>query len=105
MPGSDGSGDLLAQISFPDIPSTTYAQVFDDFKTNIESGPLGDLLSYSAPGDGGGGCPPLSIDLVIFRTTITTDAHCQIWDNIKSILYAVMTWVWAAVAVFILLSA
>ena len=102
--GGDGSGDLLKGVVLPAVPTKTWADVINKFKADLNGGPLGDLFNYSPPSDGGGSCPEISIALSFLNTTVSTDAHCQIWNKISPVLSDVMTWAWAAVGVLILLS-
>lgn len=48
-------------------------------------------------------CPKPS--MVLFSKTITLDEHCNVLESVRAILFAVMAFVWAAVAVFIVLDA
>jgi hypothetical protein len=63
---------------------------------------LPSLRSFNATGQTGT-CPKPTFDLV--GKTIHMEAHCSVIDSIKPMLQAAMTFAWAAIALFIILSA
>lgn len=74
----DGSG-LLA-----DAPS--WAEVWAAWETGVEGSPLGAALTeldFSIPV---GSCPVFSGTIPWLNTTLTFDAHCDLWDSISGII-------------------
>jgi hypothetical protein len=94
----------LADVKFPTIDEKTYTDVFSSFNSKLLQGPLNSLINYSPPSDPSGTCPSLNIELTYLNGSVSTDTHCQLWSSISPLLFNVMTWVWAAVGVLIILS-
>lgn len=63
---------------------------------------LPNLRNFSATSHAGA-CPKPSFSVV--GTSITMDAHCTLIDNNKAVMQAAMAFAWAAIALFIILSA
>ena len=63
---------------------------------------LPKLRNFNAAGQTGQ-CPKPTFDVI--GKTIHMEAHCTVIDSIKPVLQAAMTFAWAAIALFIILSA
>jgi hypothetical protein len=63
---------------------------------------LPNLRHFSASSHSGA-CPRPTVSLV--GTSITMEAHCTLIDNNKAVMQAAMSFAWAAIALFIILSA
>lgn len=112
------AGDLCIGIDckFPDYEGLggkrEISVVLDEFKANyIECGTscgVGVAMNAAntlgaAAGGGGGSCPQLSFNTYLFN--VSTDIHCDLWNNISPIIAGVFTAIWALLAVRIVLSA
>jgi hypothetical protein len=81
----------------------TLEDAYSDFKSELGNGPLGPVINYQANDDPGGDCPTFTIPESKYWTAQTVDSHCQVYNHAAPIIYAVMTWAWAFIALFLIL--
>lgn len=86
--------------------ATSFADATNAFMAGVESAPLIAAASGLGASLPAGECPAPSATLdYIGGLELTLDAHCGLWDEIASVLAAVMLAVWVFVGARILLSA
>lgn len=97
-----GSGDFGGP-ELEEVP--TIGESLSAYKTRVENSPLISAIrgaALSVPS--GGSCPDFSVPWFDGQT-ITTDAHCAIFDDIAGLLSAIMILVWSIIALYVLLRA
>ncbi|MEJ2630947.1 MAG: hypothetical protein P8011_01485 [Acidihalobacter sp.] len=85
----------------------SYSKTLSNFYQSVSNSPIAQAANgISASVPSGGTCPTISLDLSAFQLgTVTTDVHCQLWQQITPTLETAMRIVWSLLAVIIFLSA
>lgn len=88
----------------PVEPAKEPDEIYQTFKDELSNGPLAPVFgSGSSSGGADGECPQFTIPSSRYWPAQTVDAHCQVYDKAKPIIYIVMTWAWAFIGLYILL--
>jgi hypothetical protein len=81
----------------------TIEDAFQSFKDELSNGPLGPVITYQTGNETSGNCPTFTIPESRYWPAQQVDAHCLVYDQAAPIIYAVMTWAWAFIALYVLL--
>jgi hypothetical protein len=99
------SVDKLSDISTASNPDPVIPDS-SEFQTGYFQNTFNPLLGWSVPGHSSE-CPKPNLSYTLFghHTDLILDAHCTIFESVKSVLSVSMTVVWIVVALFIVLGA
>lgn len=82
----------------------TFGEAVDSFNARVAASPIAQALSgLGSMMPSGGTCPAPSFS--VFGQTYVIDMHCQLSESIAPVLYAVMLFAWALVALILFFKA
>jgi hypothetical protein len=99
----NGQNPWESLLPAPLPPPPTIEDVYNTFKGELASGPLGPVINYQGGDDPSGACPQFTIPASRYWNDITVTAHCAVYDQAAPIIYTVMTWAWAFVGLYLIL--
>lgn len=96
------SGEPSA-LEHTEAPIETFEEALDDFVSRVSASDIGQAASRLSGSVNSGSCPTASFAL--FGQTFVIDQHCDIFEEVRNVLSVVMSAVWVALGILILLSA
>lgn len=110
--GSSASGEDLEDsegVDSGELPAleetASEVDIVADFMARVQASPIYQAtagVSFVLPA---GVCPTPSATLDFISTTITMDAHCSLWNDVKEVISAVMLAIYAFIGIRIILEA